>query len=46
MADKKKWLGLAAVGAAIAAFVARVSKRDSRKAAPEETDNSAEISTE
>jgi len=37
MADsKKKWLGLAAVGAAIAAFVARISRRSDRETAPPE----------
>jgi hypothetical protein len=46
MGDKKKWIGLAAAGAAIAALVARVSKRGNRKAKPEETDITAEISTE
>lgn len=45
MDDKKKWMGLAAAGAATAAFIARVSKRGNRNAKPEETDISAEIST-
>jgi hypothetical protein len=46
MGDKKKWMGLAAVGAAIAAFVARVSRRGDRKATPEDTDIPADVSTE
>ncbi len=36
MGDKKKWMGLAAAGAAIAAFVARISGRGNRKAKQEE----------
>jgi hypothetical protein len=36
MGNKKKWMGLAAAGAAIAAFVAQISGRANRKAKPEE----------
>lgn len=55
MSDKKKWMGLAAAGAAITALIARVSKRGNREDKPEETDVSikpeetnisTEISTE
>ncbi len=34
--SKKKWLGLAAVGTAIAAFVARISRRGNRETPPQE----------
>jgi hypothetical protein len=34
--SKKKWLGLAAVGATVAAFIARISRRGDRKAAPQD----------
>ncbi len=33
--SRKKWLGMAAVGAAIATFVARISRRGDREAAPQ-----------
>lgn len=46
MDNKKKWMGLAAAGAAIAAFTARIFKRSSREAKPEETDTSPEITEE
>jgi hypothetical protein len=36
MGNKRKWMGLAAAGAAIAAFVAQISGRANRKAKPEE----------
>ena len=36
MGDKKKWVGLAAAGAAIAAFATRISRRSNRNAKPEE----------
>jgi hypothetical protein len=39
MADsKKKWMGMAAVGAAIAALVARMSRRGNREVPPKEAD--------
>jgi hypothetical protein len=34
--SKKKWMGMAAVGAAIAALVARLSRRGNREVPPKE----------